>query len=259
MTARFKYITWTALLCCGLFSVTLSSSVFAGVVVNDLVAIKAEKVFLSAQTRGRIFAKGGEIVEFFIDGKTLGKTLSGGDGFAYKSFTPAQARAYKIQAVFKAEQDTGILLTLEKETRIVFIHVEGSLLETFYSIKPKKGAQEAVAKIAEQFPIVFLKTGFWGVKLIKIWLNKHNFDVWPVLPWRQGAIFNNMTAKGLKVHAVIGGPKVISVAAKLNPLAFSFEPTEYGEEVDDWGEIVSKLINVPAIPLGDSFLKKICR
>ena len=53
------------------------------VTVYDTVVIEGQKVMLRAETSGILFRKGGELVEFCIDGKSIGKTLSGGDGVAF--------------------------------------------------------------------------------------------------------------------------------------------------------------------------------
>ncbi len=81
-------------------------SVSAGIFVADVIGLKNQRVFLSAQTRGKLFAKGGELVEFHVDGKSLDKTLSGGDGFAYKPFTPAGTGLFQIRVSSANDNDT---------------------------------------------------------------------------------------------------------------------------------------------------------
>lgn len=49
---------------------------------------RGEEVRLKAETRGTLFIRGGEIVEFFVDDIPLGKNLSGGDGVAYRPTGP---------------------------------------------------------------------------------------------------------------------------------------------------------------------------
>jgi len=213
----------------------------AGIFVDDVIGINNQRGFLSAQTRGKLFVKGGELVEFFIDGKSLGKTLSGGDGFAYKPFTPAGNGLFEIRVSSAKDSATGLFLCLEKDARIVAIDVEGSLFEGLIPKQAKRGSFRAVKRIAAQFPVVFVQTSFLGLRIIKLWLQKNKFMSRPLIPWRQGALFEALSRKGLKVHTIIGSPAVIDSAKDHKPLAFSFESAEEGEAVRDWEEIIEKM------------------
>ena len=216
-------------------------SALAGIFVDDVIGVNNQRVFLSARTRGKLFAKGGELVEFFIDGKSLGKTLSGGDGFAYKPFTPAGTGLFQIRVASVDDDATGLFLCLEKGSSIVAIDVEGSLFEGLIPKKSKKGSLEAVKRIAVQFPVVFVQTSFLGLTIIRLWLKENKFMSRPLIPWRQGALFETLNRKELKVHAVIGSPTFIDSAKNHKPLGFSFESVEEGETVKDWEEILEKM------------------
>lgn len=216
------------------------ASALSGVIVDDTVALKGRKMMLRGETRGKLFGKGGQIVEFFVDGKSIGKTLSGGDGVAFKPFTPTKTGLHQISVRSGVDEDTGLLLCLKRGSGIVFVDVEGSLLETLFSRKPKPGSRKAIKQIHKRFPIVFLKTGFLSVKTIKAWLKENGFTESSVVAWRQGEIFDEITEKGLRIKAVIAGAKVIESAKGYKPLAFSFEEVEDAEEAKDWEEISKK-------------------
>ena len=216
-------------------------SALAGIFVDDVIGVNNQRVFLSARTRGKLFAKGGELVEFFIDGKSLGKTLSGGDGFAYKPFTSAGTGLFETRVSSAKDSATGLFLCLEKDARIVAIDVEGSLFEGLIPKQSKRGSFRAVKRIAAQFPVVFVQTSFLGLRIVKLWLQKNKFMSRPLMPWRQGALFEVLSRKGLKIHAIIGSPTFIDSAKDHKPLAFSFEPVEEGEAVRDWEEIIEKM------------------
>ena len=64
------------------------AAIFSEVIVQDMIAPKGKEIMLSVEIRGKLFIKGGEVVEIFVDGRPLGRSLSGGDGFAFKQFTP---------------------------------------------------------------------------------------------------------------------------------------------------------------------------
>jgi len=217
------------------------SSALSDVIVHDIVVPQGEEVMLRAETRGKILSKGGELVEFFVDGKSIGKTLSGGDGFAFRQFTTIKTGLHRITVKSGVGEGNGLLLSLKKGTKIVFVDIEGSLLKGPFSKEPKQGSQKAIKEINRSFPVVFLQTGFIGVKALKAWLKEHKFIELPVIPWKQGAIFEDIRKKRFKIKAIIGSGAVIESAKGYKPLAFSFEGGEDAQEVKDWEEIKKKL------------------
>jgi hypothetical protein len=228
-----------------IFSI-LSLSLFPGtslseVIIHDMIVLRGEETMLKAEARGKFLSKGGEVVEFFVDKKSIGKSLSGGDGFAFRRFTPLKAGIYHITVKSGKDEGNGLILSLKKVDRIVFIDVEGSLLEGLFSKNPRTGSQKIIKKISKRFPVVFLKTGFIGTKAIKSWLKENNFIDSPIIPWGHGAIFDEISEKGLKIKAVIGNQSVIESAKEYKPKSFSFEEVEDAEEVKDWEEIGKKL------------------
>jgi hypothetical protein len=102
---------------------------FSEIIVHDTVAPKGQESMLTVETKGKLFREGGELVEFFVDGKSLGKSLSGGDGFAFKRLVPSRAGIYRITVKSKREEGQGLLLSLRKGDGILFVDVEGSLFE----------------------------------------------------------------------------------------------------------------------------------
>ena len=211
------------------------------VFVYDTVALKGQEVMLRAETRGTLLSKSGEVVEFIVDGRSIGKNLSGRDGFAVKGFIPARTGLYKINVRSGDDKDSGILLALERKTRIVFIDVAGSLLEGPFGEKERPESRKAITKIQKRFPIVYLLKGLLSVEAIRTWLKKNNFPVAPVLPWGQGEVFREIRERDLQIKAIVGGPEVIESAQMYKPRAFSFDSVEDAEVVENWGEIEKKL------------------
>jgi hypothetical protein len=211
------------------------------VLVYDDVALKGHEVMLRAETRGTLLSKGGEVVAFIVDGRPIGKNLSGRDGFAVKGFVPARTGLYKLSVKSGDDKDSGTLLALERKTRIVFIDVAGSLLEGPFGEKEKPESRKAITKIHKRFPIVYLQKGLLSVEALRLWLKKNNFPVAPVLPWGQGEVFREIKERDLQIKAIIGGPDVIESAQMYKPLAFSFDSVEDAEVVENWGEIEKKL------------------
>lgn len=211
------------------------------IIVHDSVAPVGKEIMLKAEVKGKLFSKGGVTVEFFVNGKSIGKSLSGGDGFAFKQFVPHVTGLYKIKAKSDKDEGEGILLTLKKGSGIVFIDVEGSLIEKFTN-KPKQHGQKVIKDIRKRFPVVLLSTsGFLKIKSLKELLKRNEFPELPVIPWKQGLLFSDLHDEGFKIRAIIGSPDVIYSAKEYKPLAFTFEETEDAVEVKDWEEIRKKL------------------
>lgn len=232
---------FTSLLAALVLFALFPARALSGVVVHDIVVVKDRKIMLRAETRGKLFSRGGELVEFFVDGKSIGKNLSGGDGIAFKPFVPESTGIHQIRVRSNAEEGTGLLLCLDRGSAIVFVDVEGTLFGEPFPVKPRQGSQEAIGKICERFPVVFLQTSFVGLRVVKGWLEENEFEASPVVEWRQGALLDEMAEKGLKTKAIIAGPKVIETWKGHRPLTFSFERVEGAERVKDWEEISSKL------------------
>ncbi len=76
-----------------MFALLSPADALAEVVVQDMVSPVGREVMLRAETKGGFFSKGGALVEFFVDGKSVGKNLSGGDGLAYLQFCPGENRS----------------------------------------------------------------------------------------------------------------------------------------------------------------------
>jgi hypothetical protein len=211
------------------------------VLVYDDVAVNGHEIMLRAETRGTLLNKGGEVVEFIVDGRPIGKNLSGRDGFAVKGFIPARTGLYKISVRSGDDKDSGVLLALERKARIVFIDVGGSLLEGPFGEAEKSGSGKAITKIHKRFPIVYLQKGLLSIEAVRSWLKKNNFPIAPVLPWGQGEVFREMRERDFQIKAIIGGPDVIESAQMYKPLAFSFDSVEDAEVVENWREIEKKL------------------
>jgi len=215
---------------------------FAEVAVDDMVTPVGREVFLRAETKSGFFSRGGTLVEFFIDGKSAGKKLSGGDGVAYLPLVPARTGLHKVKAQSDDDKDQGLLLVVQRSTQLVLIDVEGSLREpSSFALKPRTGSVQAVKKINRRFPVVFLWTGFIGVGATKSWLKESGFPEAPLLSWSRGEVLDAMGERHLKIRAVVGKPEVVQAARKYTSRVFSFEAAGDEEAVQDWDEISKKV------------------
>lgn len=229
------------LACSLLFLFSLALPAFPEVVVHDIIAIRGEKASLVAETKGKFFNRGGEVVEFFVNGKSIGQTLSGGDGFAFKQFIPKKTGIYRLSARSGKDGGNGLMLSLNSGTGIVIIDVESGLLEDPFSMRPKKEGRKSIIRINKRYPVVFLQSGFLNIGILKTWLKRNGFRDIPLIAWKQGAVFDDIHEMGIKLKSVIGSQQVIESAERYHPLAFSFRETEHAIPVKDWNEIKKRL------------------
>lgn len=210
--------------------------------VHDIIAVKNEEILLKAEIKRRFTPKGGQLVEFFIGEKSIGKALSGGDGFAYKQFSSQRAGMFRIAVKSNFGESMGTLLVLNKGAKIVFTDIESGLLEgEFLKQRPRDGSQDAIRQISRKYPIVVLQTGILGEKASKGWLKKHGYVEMPVIAWNKGIIFKELIQKGMKIKAIVGSDAVIDSAAQYKPLSFSFTGKDSSVAVKNWGEVKKML------------------
>jgi hypothetical protein len=207
------------------------------VIVHDVIAVRGKKITISIETRGKFFSKGGEVIQLSIDGKPAGNVLSGGDGLAFRQFTPQKTGIHRIIARTGTEEGSGLLISMKQGTGIVYVDMEGSLLEAPFSMKPRSGSKEGIEEIGRKYPVVLLGSEKAGTKTLKAWLKKNGFPELPVIPWDAGKIFEDSHEKGLAIRAIIGSPDIIVSAKEYRPRAFSFTETEGAREVKDWEEL----------------------
>lgn len=213
----------------------------ADVIVRDAVAASGEEVRLTAETKGGYFSKGGETVEFSINGKAVGTSLSGGDGVAVRLHTLRRPGLYPLTVRSGTASGKGTVLVLRKGAGVVFIDIEGTLQARPFSSKPLIQSRSVIRDIMKKYPVVYLHTGTLGMQAVKDWLVKNRFPEAPVLPWQAGEVFADMRKKGLQIRAVVGSQAVIESAAEYRPKAFSFEETEGAVVLRDWQDLVKKL------------------
>lgn len=209
----------------------------SAVVVHDDIAVINKEVRITAQTKGGFFAKGGQLVEFIVNDRSLGTVLSGGDGYAYKTFVPRGRGLQEVIARHGDDKGKGALLSLPKGSSMVFIDFEGALLRSFFSEETIRDSRHAIGEIKKKYPVVYLQSEFMGLILIKEWLRENEFPESVVLPLGNGAVFDNINRKGFRIKAVVGGKKLIDAAAKYKAKAFSFEDIENAIKVNNWEEL----------------------
>ncbi len=213
----------------------------AEVFVHDSVAFSREDILIKAETKKGYFTKGGQVVEFSVNGKSIGSVLSGGDGIAYKIFKTGGAGMYTVTVKSGKDTGNGYIMVLKKGSEIVFIDVEGSLLAAPFAKKPVESSRRTIRKIMDKYPLVYLHFGDIGIKEVREWLNQNKFPVSAVLPWKMGDVFAEMDKKGFRIKAVLGSQVVIDSAGAYKPVVFSFDGQSSSQILNKWEEIEKEL------------------
>lgn len=223
-----------------LLALVVPASSHAEIFVNDNIALSREEVLIKAEIKSGYFAKGGKIVEFSVNGKSIGSVLSGGDNIAYKIFKTGKPGMYTVVAKSGKDIGSGVILVLKKGSPLVFIDIEGSLLAAPFAKKPVKSSREVIRKIMNSYPVVYLHTGNIGISTVREWLRQNRFPASVVMSWQMGEIFAALNKKGIKIKAVIGGQAVIDAANAYKPESFSFNENS-SKNLKTWQDIEKKL------------------
>ncbi len=224
-----------------LLILAIPASAHAEIIISDSIALSREEVLIKAETKSGYFAKGGKIVEFFVNGKSIGSVLSGGDSIAYKIFKTGGPGMYTVSARSGKDTGSGVVLVLKKGSALVFIDIEGSLLATPFTKKPITRSREVIRKIMNSFPVVYLHTGNIGTGTVREWLRQNRFPASAVMSWQMGDIFEALNKKGIKIKAVIGSQAVIDSANAYKPESFGFDEEDSSKNLKTWLDIEKKL------------------
>jgi hypothetical protein len=227
--------------CLLILLVLIPWSASAGVTSGDDIAVTGQPVMLRAETRGWFFRAGGVLVDFRVDGISLGSVMSGGDGMAYREFKPPTAGLLEVVVQAGGEQASGHLLVLDKGSGIVLVDVVGSLLENPVSRRPRTGSVDAMTSISHVHHVAYVNVLGTGGDFMKTWLAEQGFPDGPLLSLNGGRVFDHVSGLGIVITAVVGSDQVVSEAAEYGALLFSFDSTEGERRVSSWSEIQGAL------------------
>ncbi|MBI5026836.1 MAG: hypothetical protein HZC12_08980 [Nitrospirae bacterium] len=216
-----------------LYFLLFTPNLDAAISVNDQVCKTGKEILLEAEVKRGFIRSGGERVEFFVNNKSIGRTLSGGDGYAFFPFVPEKEGIYKIKVKVRDEDAEGMLLSIKPEKGIVVIDVEGSIFEFRYigMKSPRPGASKAIKRISRRYHIVYLWQGMINKKALREWLEKYDIPVMPLLNIRS---IEDLKEQGFFFKAVIGGPAAIELFKDSKTKLYSFEDIEGSTELKDW-------------------------
>jgi hypothetical protein len=211
----------------------------AGVVFFDNVTTPHTPVYLKVLTKGVLFAEGGRLVDIYSEGQKLGRVLSGGDGYGFMKWTPADAGLKTFIARMDGHSDSASLLVMKKTDRALLFEIE-VLNRDFLSNTDGSDTQKALKILSKKFKLIYL-VRFLGPDLAKKIIAKNKFPASAVLPWQGPDLFSDLKSRQIALAAIIGSADVVSEAADEVPHRFTFEETEDETYVESWQEIIKQL------------------
>ena len=217
----------------------------ASVIVFDRVALVNQPVQLAVRTKGRLLPKGGERVILFVGGNRLKQILTGGDGYGYLMHTPPETGLIKIEAVHEDKSESGFILVMSAQDRVVLVDVETALRGSAITPRLREGSSRAIESLNRAYRVIYLYT-LTGLTLNRQWLNSNRLPASVVLPWGNAAVIKTLERLGIHTHAIVGSAGQLKSADKSIPHRFSFEETIEGLRIDSWADVLEALeINAP--------------
>ena len=214
------------------------------IIAYDNVTTVGTPVYLKVLTKGVIFADGGRLVEFFLDEKSLGKNLTGGDGYGYRKHTPKRPGLMKLNVRSKGESGSGFLLVVKKREKVVFIEIESGFKDAFISEIAAGASRRAVEKMMKNYRIVYLSR-YTGLRAARNLLDEGEFPEAPVLRWKGAKMLSALKERGIQLYGIIGSAGLIAESAEHIKRRYTFEKTQNGQTAKDWEEIIELLKKKP--------------
>ncbi len=141
----------------------------------------------------------GERIEFMLEGRSLGQTLTGGDGMAVKSFTPSKPGFYLITVRLmenpRYNADEAELYIACRMVSDPILPVTLSSVRTpsqppavpfspAPSSEPMPGAAKILVKLSERYQLIYIETGDERMGSdVKDWLALQEFPPAPLFIW----------------------------------------------------------------------------
>ena len=222
------------------FLVLPCSRGLGAVIVYDQVTTVGTPVYLKVLTKGRFFADGGRLVEFYLDDKSFGKNLTGGDGYGYRKFIPRREGIIKVRATSDRKSDSGLVLVMKKSEKAVLIEIEGGFKDAVISDIAAGAGRQAVAQLLKKYRVIYLSR-YTGIGTARSILDKMEFPRAPVLEWRGEQTLSALKEKGVNLYAIIGPASVIDAAAGHIEKQYTFDQNHNKQTVKDWQEVVERL------------------
>jgi hypothetical protein len=210
------------------------------VAVFDGVTTVQTPIRIKILTKGRIFSKGGRLVDLYLDDTHLKKILTGGDGYGYLKYIPQSPGFKEINARSDANSASGLILVMRQGEKAIMIDVEGAFKDTIFSEKLRAVSRKVVKALSRDYKVIYLSR-YVGKGVSRSWLEKEDFPKSVILRWHGPNTIKTLEKRGVQLYAVIGSAAVISAAEKHIEHRYTFEKSKDGKMVKDWDEILKLL------------------
>jgi hypothetical protein len=217
------------------------------VVVFDDVTMVHTPTRIRVLTKGRIFARGGRLVDIYLDGHLLKRILTGGDGYGYLRYTPRTEGLKHIEARSEGKRSSGMHLVTSKNDKTIIIDIEGAFKDAIFSKEIRANSRQTVKALNNAYKIIYISR-FVGKGVSRSWLEKEDFPQSVILRWQGPNTFKTLEKRGVPLYAVIGSATVIAAAKEHIEHRYTFEKSKDGKTVKDWDEILNLL--QPTAPAG---------
>lgn len=217
-----------------------STALALDIAISDDIAVMNKPIMLRARAGGLFSGKGGVIVELSVDGRSIGRAMTGGDGFALKEFVPKKSGLFLLKARSVNAEGEALILSMKPGGGMVFVDVDGLLVDRPGGIFGEKksgagkGAVDALKKINAKFPVVYLSKGALKQNTLRQFLREKGYPAGPIMPWDSGWILGYVDELKLEARALIAGAELAKEAVELGIKVITFEEIEGGTEVDNW-------------------------
>lgn len=217
-----------------------SHPVGAGVVAYDAITTVGRELPLKVLTKGRLLPAGGMQWQLFIDEISVGRGLTGGDGYGYMKYTPETAGMKSVRFESGGEFDTGRLLVLEKKTRAIVIDLDPLLRGTLRRDNRDRDAEEVLEELAADFALIYI-AGRWEMFGARKWLEMRGFPESVVLENKGAALFERLASRGVALYGLVGKNLLIRDAEKYFSVRLTFEEGNEDTEVRGWREVRERM------------------
>jgi hypothetical protein len=236
-----------------ILSITITGAVFltsvtaglSAVVVFDDATTVRTPIRIKVLTKSRFFARGGRLVDIYLNEHHLKRILTGGDGYGYFKYTPRKAGLNSIEARSGAHSASGLHLVTHKNDKVIIIDIEGAFKDAVFSESVRENSREAVNALSEEYKIIYIRR-FFDKDISRSWLEKEAFPKSAILDWQGINTIKLLKKRGLRLDAVIGSAAVMAAAKKHVEHRYTFEKSKDGQMVNGWDEILDLL--QPAAP-----------
>ena len=204
----------------------------ANLLVYDELSLPGERMQLKAflfqeGLLGKRIGLGGENVEFFVQDRSIGKTMTGGDGKAYLEFVPRLRGNLTIKAQVRGsprvtdQEGTGLLAAWEKRRPILLVDLAALLpAETksnpLHSLIPLNVAKESFSAPHSDAAPELEKLGKYYYNLVYL--------------FRSNGVTSEVVGAWIKKHALPAGISMVVQTGQKALIAFLEKMKEDGWE-----------------------------